>query len=263
MPPVPCWQVDAFTDRPFCGNPAAVCWLDAEADPAWMQNVAAEMNLSETTFVRPLGDELELRWFTPTVEVDLCGHATLASAHALWWAGLVPKDQPIRFRTLSGVLTCTRNGDFIELDFPATPPQPAEPPPLLIEALGAQPRDVARSKYDYLAVFDVAETVRILRPDFRKLEEIPCRGVIISAPSDDPAFDFVSRFFAPRLGIDEDPVCGSAHCCLTPYWARCLGKSHLTGRQVSQRGGTLRLRLNGDRVVLAGQAVTVWRGELV
>jgi PhzF family phenazine biosynthesis protein len=260
---VRCWQVDAFTDVPFRGNPAAVCWLESEADPVWMQNVAAEMNLSETTFVRRVGDDFELRWFTPTVEVDLCGHATLASAHALWGAGIVPPGAPIRFRTLSGVLACTQRDGWIELDFPATPPQPAEAPARLIEALGAKPSDVGKSKYDYLAVFDAAETVRTLRPDFRKLEEIPVRGVILSAPADEPGFDFVTRFFAPRLGIDEDPVCGSAHCCLAPYWASRLGKNELKARQVSKRGGVLRLRINGDRVILGGQAVTVWRGELL
>jgi predicted PhzF superfamily epimerase YddE/YHI9 len=263
MSRVRCWQVDAFTDRPFAGNPAAVCWLEREADPQWMQNVAAEMNLSETTFVRRLDDELELRWFTPCAEVDLCGHATLATAHALWSAGLVD-DGPIRFRTLSGVLTCTRAGEFVELDFPALPVSAAEPAKGLLESLGVDdPSFVGRSKYDWLVLLDSADRVRSVRPDFRRLGEIPTRGVIVTAAADDPQFDFVSRFFAPALGIDEDPVCGSAHCSLAPFWSERLDKPALVARQVSARGGVLRLRVNGERVVLAGQAVTVWQGELL
>lgn len=263
MSPVKCWQVDAFTNRPFAGNPAAVCWLENEADPRWMQAVAAEMNLSETAFVRPISAGLELRWFTPTVEVDLCGHATLATAHALWYSSLFPPEQPLRFHTRSGVLTCTQDGDFIDLDFPATPPVAAEISPLLIEALGAAPSFVGRSRFDLLAVFDSAQTIRTLQPDFRRLAQLPVRGVIVTAPSDDPCFDFVDRFFAPAVGVDEDPVCGSAHCCLTPYWAERLRKPYLMAHQVSARGGVLRLKLQGDRVILGGQAVTVWQGELV
>jgi PhzF family phenazine biosynthesis protein len=263
MPSVPCWQVDAFTDRPFGGNPAAVCWLESAADPQWMQAVAAEMNLSETAFVRPLSAGLELRWFTPTIEVDLCGHATLATAHALWFAKLRPSDQPLRFHTKSGVLTCTRDGEFIQLDFPATPPEPAEPPPGLAAALGAKPDFVGRSRFDLLAVFESAATVRSLKPDYERIAAIPVRGVIATAPSDDPRFDFQSRFFAPNCGVKEDPVCGSAHCCLMPYWAERLGKLELMAYQASARGGVLRLRMNGDRVILGGQAVTVWKGELL
>ncbi|MFO0918386.1 MAG: PhzF family phenazine biosynthesis protein [Planctomycetaceae bacterium] len=257
-----CWQVNAFTSRPFAGNPAAICWLETAADPNWMQAVAAEMNLSETAFVRPLSNGLELRWFTPTVEVDLCGHATLATAHALWSHQGLPLEKPLQFHTRSGVLTCRRDGDFIHLDFPATPPSPAVPPALLAEALGAQPAFVGQSRFDLLAAFDTAETVRTLRPDFRQLEKIPVRGVIVTAPADDSRFDFVSRFFAPNVGVDEDPVCGSAHCCLTPYWGERLSKTELMAHQVSKRGGYLRLRWNGDRVILGGQAVTVWQGEL-
>lgn len=263
MSPIRCWQIDAFTNRPFGGNPAAICWLEVEADPKWMQSVASEMNLSETAFVRRLPDGLELRWFTPTVEVDLCGHATLATAHALWSSELVPQGKPLRFHTRSGVLTCTQDGDFIDLDFPATPATSVEIPPTLSEALGAQPAYLGKSRFDYLAVFDSAEAVRSLIPDFRKLEQIPVRGVIVTAPADDDRFDFVSRFFAPTVGVDEDPVCGSAHCCLTPYWAERLKKTDLMAHQVSTRGGVLRLRLNDDRVILGGQAVTVWRGELL
>lgn len=263
MPRIPCWQVDAFTDRPLAGNPAAVCWLEAEADAQWMQSVAAEMNLSETAFARRLIDGLELRWFTPTVEVDLCGHATLATAHALWSSGVMPHDQPLRFHTRSGWLTCTRDGEFIELDFPATPPTAVTIPEGLSESLGAAPVYLGQSRYDYLAVYDSEETVRNLKPDFRKLEQFPVRGVIVSAPANDSRFDFVSRFFAPNVGVDEDPVCGSAHCCLTPYWAHRLDKNQLMANQISARGGVLRLKLNGDRVILGGQAVTVWHGELL
>ena len=262
MPRIKCWQVDAFTDRPFAGNPAAVCWLDQEADATWMQQVAAEMNLSETAFVRPLGEGHELRWFTPAVEVDLCGHATLAAAHALWQSGMAPKGA-LRFHTRSGVLACTRVGDFIELDFPATPTAAMAPPAALVEALGVEPVFTGSSKFYLLVALASAAAVRSLRPDFRKLLDVPTLGVIATAASDDPKFDFISRFFAPALGVNEDPVCGSAHCCLTPYWAERLGKSQLTAYQASARGGVLRLKLDGDRVTLGGQAVTIWQGELV
>lgn len=263
MTSIRCWQVDAFTNRAFGGNAAAVFWLDAEADPAWMQAVAGEMNLSETAFVRRLEDGLELRWFTPTVEVDLCGHATLATCHALWSAGLVTPDEPLRFHTKSGLLTCRKNGSFIELDFPATPAAPAAPPSGLLEALGVNPLFVGKTRFDYLVVLDSPQAVLAVRPDYAKLGEIPCRGVIVTARANDGEFDFVSRFFAPAVGVNEDPVCGSAHCCLTPYWAEQLGKTELMAHQVSERGGVLRLQHRGDRVILGGQAVTVWRGELL
>ena len=263
MPNVQCWQVDAFTNRPFGGNPAAVCWLEDDADTRWMQSVAAEMNLSETAFVRQQEDGLELRWFTPTVEVDLCGHATLATAHVLWSSDLVPQSVPICFQTRSGVLTCTQDGEFIELDFPATPPKTVEIPPELSIALGVEPVYLARSCFDYLAVFNSPETVRTMRPDFRKLEKLPVRGVIVTSRADNEQFDFVSRFFAPAVCVDEYPVCGSAHCCLTPYWSKQLNKSRLMANQISSRGGVLRLKLNGDRVILGGQAVTVWQGVLL
>jgi PhzF family phenazine biosynthesis protein len=263
MPSIPCWQVDAFTNRPFGGNPAAICWLEAAADPGWMQSVAEEMNLSETAFVRRLPDGLELRWFTPLVEVDLCGHATLATAHALWTSGLAPLDQSLRFHTKSGLLTCTRAGDFIELDFPAMPALAVTPPDGLIAALGVEPSFVGQSKFDYLVVLSSAEAVRNTRPDFAKLGQIQTRGVIVTARSADPQFDLISRFFAPAVGVNEDPVCGSAHCCLAPYWAEQLGKTELLAFQASNRGGILRLRLNGNRVILGGQAVTVWQGNLL
>lgn len=263
MSRIKCWQVDAFTDRPFAGNPAAVCWLEEEADARWMQAVAAEMNLSETAFVRRHGEDFALRWFTPTVEVDLCGHATLATAHALWFAGIAPGGKPLRFHTRSGVHSCTQDGDFIDLNFPSTPATETVPVEPVARALGVQPVSASKSKYYFLVVVESAEVVRSVKSDFHKLGELPTKGVIVTARSDDAKFDFLSRFFAPALGVNEDPVCGSAHCCLTPYWAERLGKKHLMAYQASARGGVLRLQLNGDRVILGGQAVTVWQGELL
>jgi PhzF family phenazine biosynthesis protein len=263
MPGIRTLQIDAFTDRPFAGNPAAVCLLEGERDAAWMQAVAAEMNLSETAFVRPQGDSFELRWFTPAIEVELCGHATLASAHALWTEDVVSREQPIRFHTRSGVLTCSTHGAIIELDFPATPAHAAEPPAGLLEALGVNPTFVGRSKFDKFVLVESEQVVRVLKPDFARLREIPMRGVMVTSTSDDPRFDFVSRYFAPGAGIDEDPVTGSAHCCLGPFWSERLGKSEMTAYQASARGGVVRVRINGDRVILGGQAVTVWRGELL
>jgi PhzF family phenazine biosynthesis protein len=256
--------VDAFTDRPFAGNPAAVCVLPRERDEAWMQAVAREMNLSETAFVRSGTDAWILRWFTPAVEVDLCGHATLATAQVLWETGKVAPDQSIRFGTRSGLLTAERKGEWIELDFPATPETPAPKPEGLSRALGAAPRYVGRTRFDYLLELDDEAVVHELRPDFRKLAALGVRGVIATSRADDPdgGYDFVSRFFAPESGVPEDPVTGSAHCALAPYWAERLGKTELVGYQCSARGGTVRTRLAGDRVILAGQAVTVLRGEL-
>jgi PhzF family phenazine biosynthesis protein len=264
MPRVKCWQVDAFTDRPFRGNPAAVCSLEHDAPDDWMQAVAAEMNLAETAFVQRREEGFSLRWFTPAVEVDLCGHATLATAHVLWTAAIAGNGEPLRFHTRSGVLTCTRAGEFIEMDFPALPASAASPHNGLLEALGVKaPQFAGRSKFDYILLLDSPDEVRSLRPDFRKLAEVATRGVIVTARSDDPQFDFISRFFAPAAGIDEDPVCGSAHCCLTHFWANRLGKQALMAFQASARSGILRLRLDGDRVILGGQAVTVWEGELL
>lgn len=256
-------QVDAFTSEPFKGNPAAVCVLDEERDAAWMQRVASEMNLAETAFLRPREDGFNLRWFTPTVEVDLCGHATLASAHVLWESGRLAPGEPARFHTKSGLLTAVRLGDWIELDFPSTPEEAVEAPPGLIEALGANPRYVGRSRFDYLVELDSEDSVARLRPDFSALGAISARGVITTARSADPRFDFVSRFFAPASGINEDPVTGSSHCCLAPFWSRRLGKDRFLARQISARGGVLKVRLEGDRVRLGGQAVTVLLCELL
>jgi PhzF family phenazine biosynthesis protein len=262
MPEVLCLQIDAFTDRPFAGNPAAVCLFEDELDAAWMQAVASEMNLSETAFVRPISGGFELRWFTPVTEVELCGHATLASAHALWTEGVVAADEPIEFRTKSGALTCTQSGGLIELDFPATPAQEAEPPDGLLSALGVTPSFVGRSKFDKFVVVDSETTVRSLRPDFARLKPIAMRGVMVTSLSADPSFDFVSRYFAPGAGIDEDPVTGSAHCCLGPFWSERLGKTRMTAFQASPRGGTVLGRVARDRVVLGGRAVTVFKGHL-
>jgi PhzF family phenazine biosynthesis protein len=264
MPAVPIFVADAFTDRPFHGNPAAVCFLPGPRPDRWLQDVAAEMNLAETAFLLPEADGFRLRWLTPVAEVDLCGHATLASAHILWQEGRAQPDSPIRFHTRSGVLTAAPRRDGIALDFPATPPAAAEPPAGLVEALGLSPRFVGRTQFNYLIECDTAAVVRQARPDFRRLRdvEVGARGIIITARSDDPAFNFVSRFFAPRLGVDEDPVTGSAHCSLGPFWAERLGRTALVGYQASARGGVVRVEVGGERVQLIGQAVTVWRGAL-
>jgi PhzF family phenazine biosynthesis protein len=228
-----------------------------------MRHVAAEMNLAETAFLRPREDGFDLRWFTPAVEVDLCGHATLASAHVLWESGRLPSSETARFHTRSGLLTAIRRDDWIELDFPATPEQAADAPPGLAAALGATPRYVGRSRFDYLVELDSEESVRNLRPDFGLLATIAARGVIATSRSATPDFDFVSRFFAPASGINEDPVTGSSHCCLAPFWSRRLKKDRFLARQLSARGGVLRVELAGNRVRLGGQAVTVLRCELL
>lgn len=262
----PLFVVDAFTREPFKGNPAAVCILEREKDEAWMQSVAAEMNLSETAFVRPLESGYELRWFTPAVEVALCGHATLASAHVLWTEGIVHPGSSIAFQTRSGVLTCMKSGGEIGLDFPSNPPEEASPPEGLLDVLGIQPvftGRAGRAALDLMLVVDSEQIVRSLAPDFRSLGEFKdVRGLMVTSRSEDPDIDFVSRFFAPRAGIDEDPVTGSAHCCLGPYWSGRLGKTRLTAFQASSRGGILRVEVREDRVVLMGEAVTVSAGSL-
>ena len=257
-------QIDAFTAQPFRGNPAAVCLLDRQREDAWMQNVATEMNLSETAFLLPREDGFLLRWFTPAVEVALCGHATLASAHALWEERLTPPDAQIRFHTKSGLLTADRDGGVIELDFPATRAERADPAPGLLEALGVdKPLYVGRNRFDYFVEVESEDAVRGLAPNHGELRKIEVRGVVVtSRAGSTTAADFVSRFFAPGSGIDEDPVTGSAHCTLAPYWAAKLGKQELTGFQASPRGGYVRVRVAGDRVKLGGKAVTVFRGEL-
>ncbi len=255
-------QVDAFTDTPFRGNPAAVCLVPEPQTDLWMQLVAREMNLSETAFLHRQKDGFSLRWFTPTVEVDLCGHATLASAHVLWEDGHLGPDQQARFHTRSGLLTADRRGAWIEMDFPAKREEPVPAPPGLAEALGVTPKYVGRNQFDYLVEVEAEEAVRSLKPDHTALAKLPVRGVIVTSRAATHEFDFVSRFFAPGSGIPEDPVTGSAHCALGPFWAARLGKKELVAYQASTRGGVVRVRLADDRVLLGGQAVTVLRGEL-
>jgi PhzF family phenazine biosynthesis protein len=264
---VPLYQVDAFTGAPFTGNPAAVCMLPAPRDPDWMQQVAAEMNLSETAFLRPQPDgTYRLRWFTPTDEVDLCGHATLASAHVLWSDGRLAPDAEARFDTEGGRLAATHTDGWITMDFPADPPTPVEPPPALLDALGLMdPLYAGRSERDYLLHCADAAEVRALAPDMAALATVDARGAVVTARAEKDEADFVSRFFAPGVGVPEDPVTGSAHCALGPYWAGKTGQTTLTGRQVSARGGTVRVHVDApdaDRVALSGQATTVVRGRL-
>ena len=256
------FQVDAFTDKPFAGNPAAVCLLSQPRSAGWMQNVAQEMNLSETAFLHQQEHGFDLRWFTPAVEVDLCGHATLASAHVLWESGQLSAGEAARFHTRSGLLTAERKGERIELNFPATPESPSDVPPGLSEALGVRFKYVGKSKYDYLVEVDAEAVVRNLKPDLALLRTLSIRGIMVTSVAASE-YDFVSRFFAPGAGVDEDPVTGSAHCCLGPYWSRQLGKKELLAYQASARGGVVRVRVAGERVYLGGQAVTVLRGELI
>lgn len=257
-------QADAFTDRPFAGNPAAVCVLATPRPDAWMQEVAREMNLSETAFLLREGDAFRLRWFTPLVEEDLCGHATLASAHVLWEEGHLPASETARFHTRSGLLTAQRGEDgWIRMDFPAERAEALAPPPELLDALGTPARWTGRNRMDWLVELESEEAVRALTPDIGGLARVRTRGVIATARATGDEYDFVSRFFAPGEGIPEDPVTGSAHCALAPFWEERLGRSELTGFQASARGGTVRVRTEGDRVRLEGRAVTVLRGELV
>jgi len=256
------YQVDAFTDKPFTGNPAGVCVLPGPKDDAWMQNVAAEMNLSETAFLLEQADGFRLRWFTPAVEVELCGHATLAAAHILWETGRLAGHESARFHTLSGLLTADRRHEDIELNFPATPDEPAEVPDGLDEILGANVVNFRSSRFDHLAELESEGVVRGLRPDFTRLKSLPVRGIMVTSRAASPGFDFVSRFFGPAVGIDEDPVTGSAHCCLGPYWSKRLGKTDMRACQASRRGGVVGVTVIGDRVRLRGQAVTVMAAEL-
>jgi PhzF family phenazine biosynthesis protein len=259
----PIIQVDAFTNKPFYGNPAAVCILEEPKNDAWMQNVAKEMNLSETAFLLKQSDGYDLRWFTPAVEVDLCGHATLASAHVLWENKLLKSGEEARFYTRSGLLTAKLEHGWIVMDFPAKPQKPAIAPPEVVRSLGTTPVYTGKNSFDYLIEIESEDVLRKLRPDYALLKTAPVRGVIVTACSDSKEYDFVSRFFAPAVGIPEDPVTGSAHCCLGPYWQKRLNKDSFTAYQASSRGGVIRVRVDGDRVHLGGQAVTVLRGELI
>ncbi|MDQ1376230.1 MAG: hypothetical protein QOF81_1231 [Acidimicrobiaceae bacterium] len=254
------FQVDAFATEPFRGNPAAVCLLETSRSDQWMQSVAAEMNLAETAFIARLDDGFGLRWFTPTVEVDLCGHATLASAHVLWEVG---EAQPrLDFHTRSGLLSAERTESGIRLDFPADPVTAVDPPTGLATTLGAEPVQVGRGRSFYLVELADGATVRALAPDIAAIAALDASGVIVTAAGDGQS-DFVSRLFAPALGIDEDPVTGAAHCCLAPFWEAKLGRSTMVGYQASARGGFVGVEVAGDRVLLSGQAVTVLRGELL
>lgn len=261
--PKPFYQVDAFTSKAFAGNPAAVVLLDSPMPEEWMQKLAMENNLAETAYLVPQEEGYGLRWFTPETEVDLCGHATLASAHALWEAGKLPHDTQARFHTKSGLLTADYDAGWITLDFPATPASPITPPEGLLEALGTEAVSVHKSRFDYLVEVASESIVRGLTPDHRLLKPLSVRGIMVTSKSDTAEFDFVSRFFAPGVGIEEDPATGSMHCCLTPFWAERLGKTEMVAYQASKRGGVLQLRLVGERVHLRGQAVMVLRGEVL
>ncbi|MCC7372200.1 MAG: PhzF family phenazine biosynthesis protein [Chloroflexi bacterium] len=276
--PLPLFLVDAFADRPFAGNAAAVCLLDAPADPGWMAAVAGELQQAATAFVYEQGEGFGLRWFVPGRELQLCGHGTLAAAHVLWEAGQLWPDAPAQFQTASGLLSARRDADAIALDFPAEPVQPLDPPDGLLEALGVEARALARGTFDLLVEVESEAAVRAIQPDFSRLRQIDARGIIVTAAADgqqtlsQPTMghapngqpvDFVSRFFAPRVGIDEDAVTGSAHCLLGPYWQRKLGRDALVGYQASARGGTVRVQVNGPRVTLCGRAITVMSGSLV
>jgi PhzF family phenazine biosynthesis protein len=255
--------VDAFTGHPFRGNPAAVCVMDGPADPGWMQQVAAELNHSETAFLHPGSGNWNLRWFTPAQEVELCGHATLAAAFVLWKTGREQPGAAISFETESGTLVARQDGDWITLDFPAEPAHAIPPVPGLDRALGAMAVFTGKNRFDMLVELPTASDVCDCEPDMAALAGIPARGIIVTAASDLPDFDFVSRFFAPSLGVPEDPVTGSAHCCLGPYWGEKLHKTELSGFQCSLRGGTVRVMLKGDRVILGGHAVRVFTGQLL
>jgi PhzF family phenazine biosynthesis protein len=258
---LPLYQVDAFTDSLFGGNPAAICPLKAWLPDTTMQTIAAENNLAETAFFVHEGGDYGLRWFTPTVEVDLCGHATLASGHIVF-RFLEPERESVGFRTMkAGKLTVTRrDSGLLEMDFPARPPEPVAAPASLLAALGGKPSAVLRAR-DYLVVYNTADEVTALDPDFVALAKEDCFATIVTAPGEN-GVDFVSRFFAPAQGIDEDPATGSSHCTLTPYWAARLGKSTLEARQLSKRGGALRCTLDGDRVKIAGRAVLYLEGKI-
>jgi PhzF family phenazine biosynthesis protein len=253
---VPLSHIDAFTDRPFAGNPAAVCILPSWKEDGWLQAVAREMNLSETAFLVKQPDHFDLRWSTPKLDLDLCGHATLASAHVLWQQGHATHDE-IRFSTRSGILKAIRHGDDIELDFPLKPEKEAEAPPGLLQALGISATYVGKSQFDYLVKVESEATLRGIAPDYKRLATVPVRGIIVTSKSADPRFDFVSRFFAPAAGVDEDPVTGSAHCCLGDFWRKRLGKTEFLAFQPSARGGVVKVRVMKDRAFLGGKAVTV------
>jgi PhzF family phenazine biosynthesis protein len=255
------YVVHAFAERPFAGNPAAVCFPASQPADQWMQQVAAEMRLSETAFLTPEDGGYRLRWFTPAAEVKLCGHATLASAHVLWESGRLRAGAEARFHTRSGLLTVNQYSEGMTMDFPACTAEPCQEWNDLPGALGSRANFVGKNGMDALVELENDRAVRALKPDIELLSKYPFRGLIVTARSDDSRYDFVSRFFAPRVGVPEDPVTGSAHCCLGPYWSERLGKRDLVGHQVSERGGIVRVGVRGNRVQLGGRAVTVMSGE--
>ncbi|TDX44502.1 PhzF family phenazine biosynthesis protein [Orenia marismortui] len=257
------YQVDAFTDKAFKGNPAAVCILSELKEDSWMQNVAGEMNLSETAFLYKEKEGYNLRWFTPKHEEDLCGHATLASAYVLWETQRVGEDEEIYFNTRSGVLTAKKNKEWIELNFPIEAEKEVETPDMLIKALGIKPKYIGRNRLDFLVEVESEEIVRNIKPDFKLLESVKTRGVIVTSKSSSEKYDFVSRFFAPEVGVNEDPVTGSAHCCLAPFWKKKLKKDEFLAYQASERGGMIKVRLEKDRVYLNGKAVMILDGRLL
>ena len=256
------YQVDAFTDKIFSGNPAGVCVLSAPRDDIWMQNVAKEMNLSETAFLIETEGGFNLRWFTPKKEVDLCGHATLASAHILWETGILQSSEEARFFTKSGLLSASKKAGLIELDFPSEDNAETSAPNELLEGLKVKPKYIGKNRMDYIVEIGSEDEVRRLEPDFELLKKIDARGIIVTSVSNTPEYDFVSRFFAPAYGIAEDPVTGSAHCCLGPYWKRRLNKKEFNAFQASERGGSLKVRVEKERVFISGKAVTVFCAEL-
>jgi len=252
------FKVDAFTSEPYRGNPAGVCILETDISDRDKQNIALEMNLSETAFLIKRNDGYDLRWFTPAAEVELCGHATLASAHILWEESLLGAHDEARFHTLSGLLKARKQGSWITMDFPAEPAAETIMPRDVERVLGIKPVHAGKNRFDYIFEFESEEQVKGLRPDLTLLAKLDCRGVIVTAPAtDDYDYDFVSRFFAPRVGVSEDPVTGSAHCCLGPYWEKRTGKKAFKALQCSSRGGEISVTVEGERVLLGGQAVTV------
>ena len=262
---IPIYQVDAFAERPFTGNPACVCLMQAEMPDDWMQNLAAEMNLSETAFVWKRNDQFKIRWFTPAAEVDLCGHATLAASHVLWEAGWSSKDTDVVFDSKSGHLSASRKGKLIVLDFPANPPTEVEAPAGLLQSLGVENKVIyiGSDDTDFIIEVDSEFTVRSLTPDFARLKHTTARGIIVTSQSDSQQYDFVSRFFGPAVGIDEDPVTGSAHTTMAPYWSRKLGRTEMKAFQASERGGSICIKIRENRVLLGGMATTIFRGELL
>ena len=249
------YTVDAFTDGPNSGNPAAVCILEEEVPDRTKQEIASRVNLSETAFLLKRKGVFELRWFTPKMEVDLCGHATLASAHILFTLGILPDAEDAVFSTKSGILTARRKSDLIEMDFPSEDPWEVEMPEDLLMAISQRPLYVGRNRFDYIALYEGEETVRSAVPELAHIRRLDSRGLIITSVSSSHRYDFVSRFFAPNAGIEEDPVTGSAHCCLCPFWSQRLGKKELTGYQASERGGLVNTRLSEKRVFLSGKAI--------